>query len=93
MLKKRVKMMKIKSEYKLREVSGMNIVVSTASMDFQGIITVNETAKFIWKMLETGAEKEEILLSLAKECNVAVEKIREDVEDFIATLERADIIE
>lgn len=85
--------MKIKPEYKLREVSGMNIVVSTAGMDFQGIITVNETAKFIWKLLEKGAQKEEIIIALAKECNVKADEIRADVEEFITTLERADIIE
>ncbi|MBQ8783837.1 MAG: PqqD family protein [Clostridia bacterium] len=85
--------MKIKPEYKLREVSGMNIVVSTAGMDFQGIITVNETAKFIWRMLEKGAEKDEIISSLAKECNVTAESISADVDEFITTLERADIIE
>lgn len=86
-------MMKIKPEYKLREVSGMNIVVSTAGMDFQGIITVNETAKFIWKMLEKGAEKSDIITALAKECNVSETDIQADVEEFITTLERADIIE
>lgn len=85
--------MKIKPEYKLREVSGMNIVVSTAGMDFQGIITVNETAKFIWKMLEKEADKEDIVSALAKECNVTAGEIREDVEEFLSTLERADIIE
>ncbi|MBQ8228827.1 MAG: PqqD family protein [Clostridia bacterium] len=85
--------MKIKPEYKLREVSGMNIVVSTAGMDFQGIITVNETAKFIWRMIEKGAEKDEIIVALAKECNVTADEINKDVEEFISTLERADIIE
>lgn len=85
--------MKIKSEYKLREVSGMNIVVSTAGMDFQGIITVNETAKFIWRMLETGAEKSEIISALAGECNVSEAEIKEDVEEFLSTLEREDIVE
>lgn len=85
--------MKIKPEYKLREVSGMNIVVSTASMDFQGVITVNETAKYIWRMLENGAEKEEITAALAKECNVSADEIRSDVEEFISTLERENIVE
>ena len=85
--------MKIKSEYKLREVSGMNIVVSTAGMDFQGIITVNETAKFIWRMLETGTEKSEIISALAGECNVSEAEIKEDVEEFLSTLEREDIVE
>ncbi len=85
--------MKIKPEYKLREISGMNIVVSTASMDFQGIITINETAKFIWRMLENGAEKDEIITALAKECNVTADEIKSDVEEFISTLEREDIVE
>ncbi len=85
--------MKIKPEYKLREVSGMNIVVSTAGMDFQGIITVNETAKFIWKILENGAEKAEILSLLAKECNVSESEIENDVDEFLLNLERAEIIE
>lgn len=71
----------------------MNIVVSTAGMDFQGIITVNETAKFIWRMIEKGAEKDEIIVALAKECNVTADEINKDVEEFISTLERADIIE
>ena len=85
--------MKIKPEYKLREVSGMNIVVSTAGMDFQGIITVNETAKFIWRMLEKGADKSEITSALARECNVAEDEIKADVEEFLSTLEREDIVE
>lgn len=85
--------MKIKPEYKLREVSGMNIVVSTAGMDFQGIITVNETARFIWRMLEKGAEKNEIISALVKECGVAEDEIRADVEEFLSTLEREDIVE
>ncbi len=86
-------MMKIKAEYKLRQVGGMKIVVSTASMDFQGIITVNDTAEFIWKMLENSADKEEIIFALAKECNVDAEDIRGDVDEFINTLERAGIVE
>lgn len=85
--------MKIKPEYKLREVSGMNIVVSTAGMDFQGIITVNETAKYIWRMLEKGAGKSEIISALAKECNLQEIEIEADVEEFLSTLEREDIVE
>ncbi len=85
--------MKIKPEYKLRTVGGVNIVVSTAGMDFQGVITVNETAEFIWRMLETGAETEDVVAALAKECSVAPEDIRADVEDFISRLKGAGIVE
>lgn len=85
--------MKIKPEYKLRTVGGMNIVVSTAGMNFQGIISVNNTGEFIWRMLEKEAETDEIITALAKECNVSEDEIRQDVEDFVASLKGAGIIE
>lgn len=85
--------MKINPQYKLRKVGGMNIVVSTAGMDFQGIITVNETAEFIWRMLEKGAEKQEIISALAAECNETQKKIAPDVEEFINKLKGAGIVE
>lgn len=85
--------MKIKSEYKLRKIGGTNIVVSTAGMDFQGIITINDTAEFIWKKLENGAEENEIISSLAAECNVEEKDIENDVKEFISTLKGAGIVE
>lgn len=85
--------MKIKPEYKLRKIGGTNIVVSTAGMDFQGIITINDTAEFIWKKLEAGAQEDEIISALALECNVAEDDITEDVKEFISTLKGAGIVE
>ena len=85
--------MKIKSQYKLRKVGGMNIIVSTAGMNFQGIITVNETGEFIWRMIEDGAEENEITEALAKECGVTTDEISKDVSDFIAALKGAGILE
>lgn len=85
--------MKIKPEYKLRKVGGMNIVVSTSGMNFQGVITVNDTGEFIWRMLEKNATQSETVTALAKECSVPEDEIKKDVEDFIATLKGAGIIE
>lgn len=85
--------MKIRPQFKLRKVGGMNIVVSTAGMDFQGIITVNETAEFIWRMLEEGAEQPEIITALAKECNVPEQTVAADVEEFLTKLKGAGIVE
>ncbi len=84
--------MKINSEYKLRTVGGKNIIVSTAGMDFSGVITVNETAKFIWEILEKGAEKEDVVTALAKECQVDEKEISADVYEFIDKLIEAKII-
>ena len=83
--------MKIKPEYKLRKIGGTNIVVSTAGMDFQGIITVNDTAEFIWRKLENGMEENEIISALASECGVKEKE--DDVKEFISTLKGAGIVE
>lgn len=85
--------MKIKPEYKLRKIGGTNIVVSTAGMDFQGIITVNDTAEFIWRKLENGMEENEIISALASECGVKEKDIKDDVKEFISTLKGAGIVE
>lgn len=85
--------MKIKPEYKLRKIGGTNIVVSTAGMDFQGIITVNDTAEFIWRKLENGMEENEIISALASECGVEEKDIEDDVKEFISTLKGAGIVE
>lgn len=85
--------MKIKSQYKLRTVGGMNIVVSTAGMNFHGILSVNNTGEFIWRMLEKGAEENEIIKALAAECNVTEGEISGDVSEFITKLKGAGIVE
>ena len=85
--------MKIKPIYKLRTVGGTNIVVSTNGMNFSGIITVNDTAKFIWRKIESGAQEEEIVNSLAVECDISADEIREEVHGFIEKLKGAGVIE
>lgn len=85
--------MKIKKGYRLRKVGNKSIVVALGGINFTGLITVNETGSYIWKMLEKGAEAEEITASLAAECNVSADEIREEVLEFIEKLKGADILE
>ncbi|MBP9988289.1 MAG: PqqD family protein [Ruminococcus sp.] len=85
--------MKIKEGYRLRKVGNNNIVVAVGGIDFTGLITINETGSFIWKMLENGADTQEIVAALAKECNVKEEEIKSEVEDFISELKGADLVE
>ena len=85
--------MKINPKYRLRTVSGKSIIMSENSLSFDGIPTLNKTAEFIWKKLETGAEAEDVVRSLAAECNVSEDEIREEVIDFISLLKKAGIIE
>ena len=85
--------MKIKDGYRLRKVGNNSIVVAIGGINFTGLITINETGTFIWKMLEKGEETPEIIKALAEECDVNPEDIEGEVIAFIDKLKGADLIE
>ena len=85
--------MKIKDGYRLRKVGNNSIVVAVGGINFTGLITINETGTFIWKMLEKGADVPEIVDALAKECGVKPEDIQGEVTEFIEKLKGADLVE
>lgn len=85
--------MKIKEGYRLRKVGNNSIVVAVGGINFTGLITVNETGTFIWKMLEKGAEPDEVVEALAKECEVNPSDIQDEVFAFLEKLKGADLVE
>ena len=85
--------MKINPNYRLRKVGGKSIIVSEDCMKLEGVFTLNETAEFIWHMIEKGTEAEDIVKSLAAECDIPQDEIRSEVIDFIDRLKKTDIIE
>jgi len=88
--------MKIKSGFILRDVGGKTFVVAVGerSKEFRGMITLNETGKFIWKMLEKGATINDVVDSMLSVYEGADrEVIEKDVSDFIAKLQGDNILE
>ncbi len=87
--------MKIKSNFILKEMDDMNIVVAVGdrAKSFNGVITLNSTATFMWKKLEEGISREDLALALTEEYSVDLDKAKEDVEKFIDTLLKEDIID
>ena len=87
--------MKIKKGFILREVAGSHIVVAVgqAVKTFNGIINLNPTSALLWKNLEKGAEKEELVSALLAEYDVSEEIAKGDVEKFIQKLTEAGLVE
>ncbi|MBQ6937680.1 MAG: PqqD family protein [Clostridia bacterium] len=86
--------MKIRDGYLLRSVAGKNIVVSVgAQLDFNGMLTLNDTGVFFWNLLSKGATKAEMLESLLKEYDVSAEEASKDIDEFIKKLEDAKLLE
>ena len=87
--------MKIKSGFIKRTVGGRNIAVAVGERckDFDGMITLNDMASFIWDCLENDTTAEEIVKKVLKEYEVDKEKATEDVAAFIKTLKDAGLID
>ena len=80
--------MKIKDGFILRQVAGNYIVIAVGdeAVDFNGMITVNETGAFLWNILASGATKEEMLEKLMAEYEVDEETAKKDITDFLIKL-------
>ena len=88
--------MKIRNGFILRDVAGKTFVVATGelSKEFNGMITLNETGKFIWLLLQNDVTENEIVEALMKEYECDDRKVVEsDVEKFVALLKKDNVLE
>lgn len=88
--------MKIRNGFILKDVAGKTFVVATGelSKSFKGMITLNETGKFIWMQLQNETTKEAIVEAIMKEYDIQDRALIErDVDNFIAKLTGDNILE
>lgn len=80
--------MKLNPEYVLRKVAGECVVVPTgsASQKINGLITLNDSAAFLWKCVEEGMDRQEILLKTMEEFEEDKEMVERDVIGFLDML-------
>ncbi len=86
--------MKIKDGFILREVAGSYLVVAVgaAVKQFNGMINLNETGAFLWRILEKGATEEKAVAELLKEYDVDEETAKADVKAFVSKLTEAGLL-
>ena len=87
--------MKIKEGFIVRTVAGSNIVlpIGEQTVAFDGIMTINETGMFLWKLLIKGAEREELVKAILDEYEVTEQIASRDVDLFIEKLVGAGLVE
>lgn len=85
--------MKIEN-FSLRNIAGEYIVVptGTAAIDFKAMVSLNETAAFLWQKLEEEISRDDLVDELLKEYDVPKEKAEKDVDTFISILREHKII-
>lgn len=87
--------MKIKDNFILRKVAGSYVVVPVGklTLDFNGIINLNETGAFLFELLQKGAEREELIDKLLAEYDVDRARAEADIDKFIQSVKEADVLE
>ena len=86
--------MKIKDGFVLREVSGNHIVVAVGegTKIFNGMIQLNETSAFLWKMLQEDVTQQDLVNGLIAEYKVEKSVAEIDVLEFIESLKEANLL-
>ena len=71
----------------------MVVPVNKMTLDFNGIINLNETGAFLFELLQKGAERDELVDKMLEEYDVDREKAEADIDVFIQKVRDADVLE
>lgn len=87
--------MKINKEFILREIAGDYVIVPVGetAVQFNGMISVNETGAVLWKCLQEETDLEHMVQALTSEYDVSTDTAERDAEEFIALLRQHGILE
>lgn len=87
--------MKIKDSFLLKKVAGQNVVVPVGNsvVNFNAAITLNETAAFLWELLQNEVNTETLIEKLCENYDVDLDNATRDVNVFINVLKEHDILE
>ncbi|MGM9936091.1 MAG: PqqD family protein [Candidatus Ornithomonoglobus sp.] len=88
-------MIKTKKGFMLRSVAGRHVVVAVgkASVDFNGLITLNETGSYIWEKLAKGTTYDELLSDMLTDYEVDEKTAREGIDGFLKTARDANLLD
>lgn len=86
--------MKIDKPYILRKVAGEYVILptGTATLSFNGMITVNEQGAFLWNALLEETTRDALVEAVLAEYEVDPETAGADVDEFLLVLQRSGIL-
>lgn len=86
--------MKIKDCFILKNIAGVNTVISTSlKTTFEGMITLNDTGVFMWKLLEQGISFDDLVEKMVEEYGIDKAIAQKDAQSFIDKLTTIDVFE
>ncbi len=87
--------MKHKPDFISQNIDDEKILVPIGSqvMNMNGLITLNETAAFVWELLTEDRTLDELAAAVAEQFDVVPERARIDVQIFIDEITRMGLLE
>ena len=87
--------MKIKENFVLRKVAGAYTVLALgeATVNFDGVLTLNESGVMLWVLIEQGSTKEDLAKALTDTYDVTYEQALADVDEYLEKLNKAGCLE
>lgn len=87
--------MKIKKGFAKRAIAGSNIVVPVGrkNAEFNGMITLNDSASFFWDCFCEDITMDEAVKKVTDEYDVDEKRAREDIENFVKLLRDNDLVD
>jgi hypothetical protein len=86
--------MKIKEGFILREVAHQFVVVPVGetALNFNGVISLNGTGAFLWKLLQNEIEPTALVRGLCERYDVSLEEAARDVEAFLTKMKEKHLL-
>lgn len=87
--------MKIKDGFILRKIANNDIVIPTGNniADFNGVISLNETAAFLWSLLLKDTTLPELIDAYIQQFEISKETAQVDAECFLMHLKLKNMLE
>ena len=86
--------MRIKDGFILRKVADSYIAVAVGeeSVNFNAMISTNETGAFLWEKLKSDTTEEALLSALLDEYDVDEETAKSDISEFLKKLKDGELL-
>ncbi len=80
--------MKLKENFVLRNIADTWVVLAlgSATINFNGMLTLNESGAMLWKVLEQGGNRDSMAEALTAEYRITKEQALTDVDAFYKKL-------
>lgn len=86
--------MRRKNNYVIKNIGNENILVPIGKevLNLNGILVLNDTARFIWDRLEKENSAEELIKSVINEYDIDIKTAEKEVEIFIEELKSRGLV-